>query len=76
MKELIKSLVDSYENQLLEAGYTRLAGQYLPTAKNKPVEMLYEDLGYEIVEQTEDGSKKYEIDLARRPRRVYYASVV
>ena len=75
-KNIEYAIVEDIENQLLEAGYTRLAGQYLPTAKNKPVEMLYENLGYEIVEQTEDGSKKYEIDLARRPRRVYYASVV
>ena len=64
------------ENQLQKAGYTGLAGKYIPTAKNLPVAQLYEKLGYEIVEQTQDGVKNYAIDLAKRPKRVYYANIV
>ena len=74
-KNIEYAIVEDVENQLEEAGYTGLAGKYIPTAKNKPVEQLYENLGYKIVNQTDEGVKNYAIDLANRPKRVYYAKI-
>lgn len=39
-----------------------LIGEYIPTAKNKPVADLYEKLGYKLVSD-EEGHKKYALDL-------------
>lgn len=39
-----------------------LIGEYIPTAKNKPVADLYEKLGFKLVSD-EGGHKKYELDL-------------
>ncbi len=75
-KNIEYAIIEDIENQLQKAGYTGLAGKYIPTAKNLPVAQLYEKLGYEIVEQTQDGVKNYAIDLAKRPKRVYYANIV
>ena len=75
-KNIEYAIVEDMENQLREVGYTGLAAKYVPTAKNKPVELLYEKLGYEIVSQTDEGVKNYAIDLAKRPKRVYYAKIV
>ncbi|HSN89254.1 MAG TPA: HAD-IIIC family phosphatase [Thermoanaerobaculia bacterium] len=36
-----------------------LQARYLPTAKNKPVENLYEEQGFRLVETGEGGEKKY-----------------
>ena len=74
-KNIEYAIVEDMEDQLREVGYTGLAAKYIPTAKNKPVELLYEKLGYEIVSQTDEGVKNYAIDLAKRPKRVYYAKI-
>lgn len=50
MGRLIENaIVDDVENELLSRGYDTLEGVYIPTAKNKPVERLYEGLGYQRV---------------------------
>ena len=41
----------------------RLIGKYIPTKKNVPVEKLYERLGFDIVEDTEE-AKKYVMNLS------------
>ncbi|MBQ8230360.1 MAG: HAD-IIIC family phosphatase [Lachnospiraceae bacterium] len=74
-KNIEYAIVEDMEDQLREVGYTGLAAKYIPTAKNKPVELFYEKLGYEIVSQTDEGVKNYAIDLAKRPKRVYYAKI-
>ena len=55
-----------------EEGYTGLRGRYIPTAKNKPVEALYEKLGHHRTESTQEGGTCYEITLAERPERAYW----
>jgi FkbH-like protein len=47
------------------AGYTRLVGEYLPTAKNEQVADLYERLGFEPVATGEDGRKVYVAEVER-----------
>lgn len=74
-KNIEYAIVEDMENDLKNAGASRVRGRYLPTAKNKPVEQLYEGLGYQVVSQTGDGSKEYEIVLADRPEREYYAKI-
>lgn len=66
------AVVEDIENDLQASGFTSLKARYVPTAKNKPVEMLFEKLGYTVLEE-ESGRKEYEIVFSNRPKRVYYA---
>ena len=48
-------------------GFSRVVGEYLPTAKNRMVEHLYEQVGFEPV-----GDGRYAIDVAAyRPHKIY-----
>ena len=66
------ALLERIETELLQEGYNRLRGRYVPTAKNKPVAELYDRLGYHIIRQENDGEKLYEIGLEERPDRSCY----
>ncbi len=74
-KNIEYAIVEDMENALLAEGCQFVEASYLPTAKNKPVETLYEKLGYTVIEKRQDGSKFYKIDLANRPDRVYYVTI-
>ncbi len=74
-KNIEYAIVEDMENALLAEGCQFVEASYLPTAKNKPVETLYEKLGYTVIEKLQDGSKFYKIDLANRPDRVYYVTI-
>lgn len=69
------AILTDMEYDLRALGYERLRGSYLPTAKNKPVQRLYEDLGYRLLRE-QDGAKEYEISMEDRPERVYYANIM
>lgn len=69
------ALIEDMEESLKKEGFTSLHAQFIPTAKNKPVEQLYEKLGYRVCFRKENGEKEYEIDLASRPQRVYYSKI-
>lgn len=72
MGRLIENaIVDKLELELLGRGYEKLQSRYVQTAKNAPVHMLFEELGYHVLESSE-AEKRYEISLAKRPGRVYY----
>lgn len=66
-----RALVDKLEEELLACGYKSLRSRYVQTEKNKPVENLFEELGYEVV-AAEEGEKRYLIGLENRPEREYY----
>jgi len=54
-RNLEYDILADVEEQLYKEGYTSLIGEYLPTKKNKPVENLYETLGYEkLPEETNE----------------------
>ncbi|MBR5248819.1 MAG: HAD-IIIC family phosphatase [Lachnospiraceae bacterium] len=74
-KNIEYAIVEDMENALQAEGCQLVKACFLPTAKNKPVETLYEKLGYTVIEKRRDGSKIYEIDLAKRPERVYYVTM-
>lgn len=69
------AIVTDMEDDLMAAGYAYLRGRYVPTAKNKPVEGLYEALGYRNA-GVRDGVREYEIFMKDRPERVYYANIM
>ncbi|MCI9073376.1 MAG: HAD-IIIC family phosphatase [Lachnospiraceae bacterium] len=68
-KQVEDALLGHMETDLLAAGYGQLRGRYVPTAKNRPVEQLYDRLGYQMVAQGSRGEKEYCILLADRPHR-------
>lgn len=68
-KQVEDALLGRMEADLQAAGYERLRGRYVPTAKNKPVEQLYDRLGYQLVSRGSGGKKEYCLRLADRPVR-------
>lgn len=68
-------ILTAVENELRAEGFDRVRGIYIPTAKNKPVEKLYEKAGYSLIEETEDGAV-YELNLADSPNREYYMEML
>lgn len=74
MGKLIENyVIDQIENDLIQAGYEVLHAKYRKTAKNAPVEKLYDGLGYTVVSKSEEETC-YEINLKERPKRVYYVN--
>ena len=74
-KNIEYALVEDIENELRESGYKQLRGIFLPTAKNSPVEDLYEKLGYEKTADLPQGGAEYEILLEKAPNRLYYVEM-
>lgn len=71
-KNIEYAVIEDIEKEMQQAGYESLKGIYLPTAKNKPVAQLYEQLGYEEVKQLPEGGTEYRIQLAQAPKRSFY----
>lgn len=74
-KNIEYAILQDVEDDLQRAGYESLRGCYLPTPRNKPVQNLYEKLGYRVLEQRENGEKDYEILFTERPKRVFYVEM-
>ena len=70
-KNVEYGIISEIEKDLAQAGFTCLQGIYMPTAKNKPVEQLYDRLGYREL-SCEEGTKRYELSLRKLPPREYY----
>lgn len=68
-RQVEDALLEHMEAELQAAGYERLRGRYVPTAKNRPVAELYDRLGYQVIHRGDDGEKLYEISLKERPDR-------
>lgn len=65
------AIIDKLEQELKREGYSALRACYVRTVKNKPVEKLYEELGYEVIADSGE-EKKYRRSLAEDVNRVYY----
>lgn len=74
-KNIEYAVVENVEQALRGEGFRSLRGIYLPTAKNKPVEKLYEQLGYRKTGELSDGGCEYEIALENVPKREYYVKL-
>jgi FkbH-like protein len=60
MGRFIEDLVITFiEDYLYREGCKNIIAYYHPTDKNIPVEWLFERLGYNCIEQMEDGKRKY-----------------
>ena len=75
-KQIEHAVIADIEQDLRQAGFTELHGLYLPTAKNKPVAGLYQDLGYELVSQLPDGGCEYRIRMEAQPRRTFQGKML
>ncbi len=71
-REIEVALIDYIESLLQSRGFDMVDGLYSPTPKNKPVEHLYESLGYSPVE-CEEGESRFRMYLNERPHRYLYA---
>ena len=72
-RNIENAIIEDIERELYRQGYTSLRAKYLPTAKNRPVENLFEKLDYRILAADKTGEKLYEITLAPDRRRDYCA---
>ena len=69
---VLKRGMENYTlNQMVDrarkAGYQRIIGEYLPTAKNKMVEQHYTDLGFQPLENT--STARYVLDISQYKMR-------
>lgn len=71
-RNIENAVIDRIEKQMQEEGFPGIRGRFVPTAKNKPVETLYDRLGYRETGTTPEGGKCYEIRWQEKPGRVYY----
>ncbi|MCD7807031.1 MAG: HAD-IIIC family phosphatase, partial [Lachnospiraceae bacterium] len=54
-RQIEQFVINEIEENLLLRGYTTLKAQYIRTKKNMPVADLYENLGYQVITETEEG---------------------
>lgn len=74
IEDLVITLV---EKLLLESCVDKLYSYYIPTKKNKPVESLFERLGYDLIEINGNQEKKYCYNLKnnKEGNRKLYGSI-
>jgi len=56
------------EDKWFEDGFEEIEGVYIKTERNKPVEDLFERLGYDVVYKDEN-KKVYRLTKERKPKR-------
>lgn len=74
-KNVEYAIISQIEKELAKEGFATLQGVYIPTAKNKPVEQLYDRLGYETEAGAQEERKTYRIRLDDLPERELYAKM-
>ena len=75
-KNVEMGILKDVELEMLDQHFTKLRGYYVPTAKNKPVENFYASQGYELLGERADGTKVYEVELAKTPIREFMGQMV
>lgn len=61
-RDMEKAMLDEFVAGCKNRGITRLIGYYYPTAKNKMVSTLYEEMGFEMIEDHE-GATVWGLDI-------------
>ncbi len=69
-KEIENAIIDDIESELAANGFKEVKAVYATTAKNKPVAHLYDNLGYDVYDESTE-YRKYNIELDKRPTRSY-----
>ena len=63
-RDMELAMLDGLVKQAKAAGYTKLIGRYLPTAKNKMVKDFYPDtLGFSKLSEDSEGNTVWELDI-------------
>jgi len=75
-KQIENAVLAAVEKALQQEGCSSLTGVYIPTAKNKPVETLYANLGYRKLRESAGGEVYYQASLADVPEREYEAQLI
>lgn len=75
-RQIEACMLDLVETELEAEGKETVYASYRQTAKNQPVANFYDEMGYQILDQTEEGVKKYSLSLRHRPDREYCVSGV
>lgn len=73
-KNIEYGILEDVEQDLLAAGYGSLRGLYYKTPKNRPVEKLYKQAGYEREGALKGDGVSYVLTLADAPQREYYVA--
>lgn len=73
-RQIEACMLDLVETDLKEQGKETVYASYLQTAKNQPVVNFYDEMGYQMLEQTEEGEKKYSLSLHHKQDRDYCVS--
>lgn len=63
-RQVEDAVIACVESRAREGGCVRMAASYAPTAKNKPVERLWDRLGYRLESESGDGGRSYSRSLA------------
>lgn len=69
-KNIEQGILLDVERSLQKEGFEKVRGIYIPSAKNKPVEELYEQMGYSEC-GSEGESRIYELNLDQAPKREF-----
>jgi predicted enzyme involved in methoxymalonyl-ACP biosynthesis len=64
------------ENRSFADGYRYISACYIPTEKNRPVETLFERLGYTLMDTDDKGNKKYRLAINQKPERCAFAEII
>ncbi len=75
-KRVEHAIITDVEQDLKALGFEKLNATYLKSPKNMPVENLFEDLSYTVLEKEPSGNKTYEISLDHTFEREYYVTFV
>lgn len=69
-RSIENAIIEDIENVLITHGYKQIRAEYIASAKNKPVEKLYESLGY-VREKKIEQTEYFLIDVTHIPKRNY-----
>jgi predicted enzyme involved in methoxymalonyl-ACP biosynthesis len=64
-RQVEQAILNHVVRQALQAGKARLLGHYIPTSKNKLVELHYQKLGFALLGHDENNGTIWALDLER-----------
>jgi FkbH-like protein len=74
-RDMELAMLDSLVGCALECGINKIIGYYYPTKKNGIVKDFYEDLGFQKIDEDEQGNTKWSYDTKTHERKNYVIEV-
>lgn len=62
-RDMEEAMLDELVKRALQKGYKQIKGMFIPTAKNKMVTNFYKDFGFSFVDEKEDGTTTWLLNL-------------